>query len=232
MLPHTENNIATPTPNDMDHYRLVREIASELNSVLAGKIPRSGLKECAKKLGLWKHGGIDVAEDGRVDVFFDYCIHQFRINNASVIERHLLMSPPVVDSIEFSILQTMLKSYYSIYTVIGTVKNKGIRALDLMYQREMFIIDISMSNTARLGLVFAGNIMPLNEFYITSGASLPIPHELLENKLLTLVDDAMGNNLDAMLPKSKEAFFAAQVIKEILKYNIWSEFKYKDTTGE
>ena len=217
MRSSTVNHITLPTLTDMNTYQLVREVSRKLNSVLAEEIPILGLKECAKKLGFWKHGSIDIAEDGRVDVFFDYCIHQFRINNASVVERHLLMSPPDVDSIEFLILQTMLRSYYSIYTVIGVVENKGIVALDLLYQREMFIIDINLSHTARLGLVFAGNIMPLNEFYITSGASLPIPHELLENKLLTLVDDAIGGNLDAMLPKSKEAFLAAQVIKGILK---------------
>jgi hypothetical protein len=58
-----------PTSNDIDHYHLVREVGRELNTVLGGKIPSSGLKECAKKLRLWKHGGIDVGRDGEVDVF-------------------------------------------------------------------------------------------------------------------------------------------------------------------
>ena len=155
MLPHTENNIALPTSNDMDHYHLVREVGRELNNVLGEKIPSSGLKECAKKLGLWKHGGIDVGRDGEVDVFFDYCIHQFRINNASIVQRHLKTSPPDEDSVEFSILQIMLKSYYTIYTVTGVIEGKGIAVLDLLYQREMFIIDISLSHTAMAGLVFA-----------------------------------------------------------------------------
>jgi hypothetical protein len=228
MLPHTENNIALPTSNDMDHYRLVREVGRELNTVLGGKIPSSGLKECAKKLGLWKHGGIDVGRDGEVDVFFDYCIHKFRINNASIVQRHLLTSPPDADSIEFSILQTMLKSYYTIYTVTGVVEGKGIAVLDLLYQRDMFIIDISMSNTAMVGLVFAGNIVPFDQFYITTGANLIVPHELLNDKIFSIIEkNIMDHDMSVMLPKSKEASLAAQVIRAILKCGIWDSFGFK-----
>jgi hypothetical protein len=228
MLSNTENNITLPTSNDMDHYHLVREVSRELNTVLGEKIPSSGLKECAKNLGFWKHGGINVGQDGEVDVFFDYCIHQFRINNASVVQRHLLTSPPDIDSIEFSVLQTMLKSYYTIYTVIGVIEGKGIAVLDLLYQREMFIIDISLSHTAMAGLVFAGNVVPFNQFYITTGANLIIPLELLDGKIFSIIEkNIIHHDMSVMLPKSKEASLAAQVIRAILKCGIWDSFGFE-----
>jgi hypothetical protein len=82
----------------------------------------------------------------------------------------------------------MLKSYYTIYTVTGVVEGKGIAVLDLLYQRDMFIIDISMSNTAMVGLVFAGNIVPFDQFYITTGANLIVPHELLNDKIFSIIE--------------------------------------------
>jgi hypothetical protein len=188
---------------------------------------RRDTTECAKKLGLWKHGGIDVGQDGEVDVFFDYCIHQFRINNASIVQRYLLTSPPDADSVEFSVLQTMLNSYYTIYRVTEVIENKGIVALDLLYQREMFIIDISLSHTAMVGLVFAGNIVPFNQFYITTGANLIVPLELLDGKIFSIIEKNIDNDMSVMLPKSKEASLAAQVICAILKCDIWDSFGFE-----
>lgn len=228
MLSNTNNNIALPTSNDMDHYRLVCEVGKELNAILGEQIPSSGLNECAKKLGLWKHGGIDVRQDGEVDVFFDYCIHQFRINNVSIVQRYLLKSPPDINSIAFSVLQTMLKSYYTIYRVIGVNRGKGIAVLDLLYQREMFIIDISMSHTAMAGLVLAGNVVPFNQFYITTGANLIVPLALLDNKIFSIIEkNIINHDMSVMLLKSKEASLAAQVIRSILQCDIWDSFGFE-----
>ena len=52
----------------------------------------------------------------------------------------------------------------------------------------MFMIDISMSNTAMVGVVFTGNVVPFNQFYITTGANLIVPLELLDGKIFSIIE--------------------------------------------
>jgi hypothetical protein len=78
------------------------------------------------------------------------------------------------------------------------------------------------------GLVFAGNVVPFNQFYITTGANLIIPLELLDGKIFSIIEkNIMGHDMSVMLPKSKEASLAAQVIRAILKCGIWESFGFE-----
>ena len=224
MLLETKDNVVLPTLEIVDYYESVRETAKKLNNVLSEDIPHSYLKTCAKELGLLKQGMIDVSRNGDVDVFWDYCIHQLRIENTHVVARYLLKFPPVSNTIEYSIFQSMLQSYYTVYEIKDIVRGKGVWVADLLYRREIFIIDIEMSYTVLTGVVLAGNIMPIDQFYMTTGANLIVPIELLESQLLAVAH----SGLNERLPKNKEALLAAEIISAILKRGIWDSFGFNE----
>jgi hypothetical protein len=213
-----ENDFKLPTAKDIEYYQRVREVGRELNHELLEQLPKSALKECGKKLGIWRSNTLVLGEEKHIAVFYDYCLHQFRINKTNVIERYLVMSPPDRNSIEFSVLESLAQSYYSVFAVKELFENKGVLIVDLLYQKEVFIIDMAISRTASVGLVFAGHVLPLKQFHMTSGAWLPIPIQLLENgKLLSILEKFLDEDSDDFLSKSREANFSAQIIRLILK---------------
>jgi len=67
-----------------------------------------------------------------------------------------------------------------------------------------------------------------DQFYITTGANLIIPLELLDGKIFSIIEkNIIHHDMSVMLPKSKEASLAAQVIRAILKCGIWDSFGFE-----
>jgi hypothetical protein len=214
-----ENNFELPTTKDIEYYQRVREVGIEVNQKLIEELPKSALKECGKKLGIWKGNTLVLGSEDELSIFFDYCLHQFRINKTSVIERHLTMSPPDSGSIELEVLQSLVKSHYSVFLVKEVFENKGALIVDLLYLKELFIIDIGISKTASVGVAFSGHLFPLKQFYMGSGAFLQIPiQSLLENvELTSILEKFHDEDSDAFLSKNREANFAAQIIRTVFR---------------
>ena len=113
---NTKNDLNLPTYTDIEHYKLFRQAGQKLCDELAKKfLSKSVLKECGKKLGIFKNNMMVFDSEDAMSVLFDYCLHQFYVNKLSIAERYLRISPPDSNSIEYEILQSMLKAHYSIY---------------------------------------------------------------------------------------------------------------------
>ncbi len=214
-----DEDFELPSTADIAYYQTFREAGRELNNELIKELPKSAYKECGKKLGIWQGNTLIFGREEEADVFFDFCLHQFRINKTNVIERHLALNPPPSDSIELAILQSLCQSHYSVFVIKEVFKNKGVIALDLLYAKEFFIIDIGLSVSGVEGLIFATHIRPfLNKFHVSSGATLPVPPVFAkDDKLASIIIKFIPENSGDLLSKNKEALFASQVIRTVLK---------------
>lgn len=221
-----EFDIELPTSNDIKQYQILRTIGRDLNTKLVRQLPKYAIEECGKKLGIYKHGTLVIGGEDELSVLMDYCIFHFRRNNVNIVSRYLALSPPDEDSIEMSLLQSMLKSYYSLFVVIGIISGKGLILSDILRNTEIFITDIGLSNSASLRMIFAGNILPIDRFYMTSGAFLPIPDSLFIEKIDLIIDKFYKE--DNVLSQNQEAAFSAQVIRIALQAGVIENMNYKN----
>ncbi len=98
--------------------------------------------------------------------------------------------------------------------------------LDVLHNKKVFVIDLGLSKTAEPGVVFAGHLLPLETFYATSGGWLPIPtKQLLEEQIIPTMDKFLNGQFGS-LSKAHEASFSAQIIRILLKSNVWDNFGY------
>lgn len=217
-------SIELPSLEDIELYKQLREIAISFNHKLVEQLPKSAIKECAKKLGMFKHNTLVVSCEDEVSVLMDYCLFHFRINKINVISRRLLMSPPATDSIEMELLESMQKAYYSILIIEKVFKNKGVLVFDAVNEKDIFLIDLNLSKSAEAGMIFASHVIPIGQFYRSSGAMLPIPDSLFEDEIAAIVEKFFTKN--QVLSPAQEALFAAQVIRAALKADVMENVRY------
>jgi hypothetical protein len=212
-------DLTLPTDKDIENYTHYRRIGIEVNQELVNKLPKKALEECGKKLGILK-GKTFYLDENDSGIFIDYCLHHFRINKANVIDRELAITSLDKDSIEFDILESMAMAYYSVFFVKQVFEGKGILVVDLLYQDELFVIDVGMAQTGMENFIFSGHLVPFKDFYITSGAPLPIPIELLQNDTIpSILSKFIDEDSDDYLSNAKETSFATQIIRSVLRYD-------------
>jgi hypothetical protein len=212
-------DLKLPTDKDVEEYKHYRRIGFEMNQELVAKLPKKAIDECGKKLGILK-GKTLYLDENDTDVFIDYCIHHFRINKANILERELAITPFDKDSIEFNVLESMTMAYYSVFFVKQVVEGKGVLVVDLLYQDELFVIDVGMAQTGMENFIFSGHLLPFKDFYITSGAPLPIPVELLQNDTIpSILSKFIDEDSDDYLSNAKETSFTSQIIRSVLRYD-------------
>ncbi len=206
-----QNSIQLPTKKDIEHYKNLREVGIQLHHKLFKILPREAILECAKKLGVAKFNKLIISSDEELAVLTDYCFFHYRKNKVNVISRYLSMTPPEKNSPEIKILTAMEKAHYSIFMIEETFPNKGIVVSDLSTQQEIFVIDLSLSNYGIKGLIMAGHLVPIGQFYRTSGIAIPISPELFDDEIEAIAFKFIKEN--EPLPPAKQALFSAQVIR-------------------
>jgi len=89
-----------------------------------------------------------------------------------------------------------------------------------LYQKELFVIDVGMAQTGMENFIFSGHLLPFKDFYVTSGAPLPIPVELLQNDTIpAILSKFIDEDSDDYLSNAKETSFATQIIRSVLRYD-------------
>jgi hypothetical protein len=168
----TEHAEISGTDLVAEKYRRYREIQRELNRRLITMIPRNALKECAARL---KYDAmIDFSGDDDISVLFDFAIYDYRIRGGTnAVERLVKQAPWPTGSDEHVILEAMLRARFTVLRVVSTIPDVGVRAEDLLYDREFLLTDAGLSKTAMEDQHVAARVLEFAEFQMTTGAALP-----------------------------------------------------------
>ena len=220
-------------PQLVDRYKVFRRINRRLHNALLKYLPKKGLKECAKKLGLSKSGVFVFQEQHEADVLIDYCIYDYHEGGENAVSRYLIENPPIPDSDEDVVLKAMLESYYSLIQVEDIVSGVGIRAHDLLNNKRFLLVDIGFSQTVVNGFVIATRIIPFEDFVMTSGAALPIDEGTLSQIMNLLTEQYEGGPEKFRdFSVTQKADLAASIINLCLDADASSHIAYEDVEKE
>ena len=140
-------------------------------------IDDQGLQFSAQHLGIL-HGDTFVLNDeNEMIVVIDHAIHHYRPAGMNAIERLAKESPPPEGSFEAIWLAGAQRPYHSIFLIVDRLHGFGVQARDVLTGEAVLITDINLSRSATIGLTISARLMPMGDFYITSGTALPIAEE-------------------------------------------------------
>jgi hypothetical protein len=213
-------------------YKRLRQKSRDLNSLLTKLLPKSALMDGAKGLGLRKGRLISFGNEDEISVLIDYCLYSFRRGGKTVMEKYLENSPPPEWSDEMILLRAMVRSFYSIFVVKGIERGRGVTLHDVLRDFHFFLMDVGIGSTAARDMLFAGRVLPLPDFCMTSGAFLPLDLDLAKEIVRAIPDRYLAKEDDEgrlILPHRTEAVLSARIIRKALKRGYMETMTYMET---
>jgi len=211
----------------LKRYKRLRKVGKRMNMELIEKLPKKAIVDCAKKFRMLKRNTLMLENENELSILFDYCIHNCRQKGKNVVEQYIDNSAPPPISDEMILLRAMSKSYYSLFQVKQVQKGEGATLLDIIRDTSLFLMDIGIAGSAREDMIFAGRVMNIGDFYMTTGSFIALNIEILEGSIMPIVKKFFKDkNPGTILPPLRESKFSAEIIRASLKAGALDYMKY------
>lgn len=172
---------ASPLPElrqKLQRYQQLRALSVELNDLLIRSIAPGVIKECAKKLGLYRNQTIIIDSEEEEWALLDYAIH-YRSRGQGAVRNYLEFSPPPAGSDLRLLAEAFANSRLALFRLQQIVPRAGAYAQDILTEEQFFLFDLGIGNTAIEGLVLESRLVTPDEITMTTGASVIVPETAL-----------------------------------------------------
>jgi hypothetical protein len=163
----------SPTPEDVERYRHLRILGTELTQEVANTVASQVWKDIGKAIGILHRDQLET-EHVR-NVLADCCIYDSFENGKNVMQRFSETHPEQPGTDEHFVLDAYLRAEYRIVAPESALPGVGIHCRDLRTQEELFLMDLSFSRSTELSnMALAARLVPFGKYWITTGAALPV----------------------------------------------------------
>ena len=217
----------------VNRYKQFRKINRKFNNILPRQLSKQAIEKCGQKLGVIKGNTLVLQDMDEVAVLMDYCIYDYCENGLNAVSRYMADSPPASNSDEYVVLKAMAESFYTLVQVEHVLPGVGVRADDLLGDKQFLIIDLGFSETAIEGIVLATRLLPFADFTMTSGAPLAVDPETLSEILdVTLQQFGAEDGEYINIDMQQKPDLTAAIIRLCLKNESSVHTKYRDVETE
>ena len=173
----------------INRYKKWRKLGMELNNKLINEIPRDVFLESAKDLRMIGKDGIIVSNsEDELSYVMDRAINDIMIEGKRYIELYIDRYSKFSTSEEKKILNAVKNSCCSLFMVEGIKVSEGLHLIDVFSNERLFLIDISLSQTAEIGYLIASRVISIDDINFTSGCVC-----IFANEYLTQLKDNFTN---------------------------------------
>jgi hypothetical protein len=168
----------SPTPQDVERYRRLRAVNMALNRKMVKTIPRQAFDDIGDALGVLRNGALVFDSEDMTSVMADCCLYDWYENGKNLVQRYAEVHPGTAETEEGYLLQACLQAQYRILVAQSAVPGAGLHFQDVLNGGELFVMDLAMSQSVPgRHAALATRTIPLGEYWMTSGAGLPISSE-------------------------------------------------------
>ena len=165
----------SPTRQDVERYRSLRAFSMALNHKIIKTIPQQAYAEIGDALGIRRNGVLVFDSEDMTSVMMDCCLYDWYENGKNLVQRYAETHPATPATDESYLLQACLQAKYRILVAQSAVPGTGLHCQDVLNGGEFFLMDLAMSQSVPNGnAALATRTIPLGEYWMTSGAGLPI----------------------------------------------------------
>ncbi len=165
----------SPTRQDVQRYRALRAIGMELNHKIVKTLPGRAFDEIGDALGIRRDGVLIFDNEDMTSVMMDCCIYDWYEDGKNPVQKYAAMHPAKPGTDESVLLDAFLRARYGLVVTESVVAGAGVYCKDVLNGGEFFLMDVGLSQSIdgpNAGL--ATRIVPMGEYWMTSGAGLPI----------------------------------------------------------
>jgi hypothetical protein len=162
---------------DLDHHRRLRAILREHQNGAAGTCSAAAFRRAAKEFGLLEGNQLGLESDEELIILVDHVIYDRPDRGKTAVRRYLSKLPKADDPDERAVRDAMAGHRYSVFRVEAVHAGTGLALCDLVRGDRLFVVDEAMSGTIARGATLSTRVLPLPDYWLTSGAGFPISAE-------------------------------------------------------
>lgn len=164
-----------PTRADVERYRRLRGLGMDLNHRIIKTIPQQTIYDVGDAIGILCNDVLEFESGDMSSVLMDCCLYDWFEDGRNVVQRYSETYSAKPGTDRRYLLDAYLQAKYRVLVVQSAAPGAGIRCQDLLNDEELFVMDLGLSQSAEgANSVIAARTIPLGEYWMTSGAALPI----------------------------------------------------------
>jgi hypothetical protein len=177
----------SPTRMDVERYRRFRALCTELNSRIVKTIPRQAYDEIGDAIGIRHNGVLVFDSEDMTGVMLDCCLHDWFEDGKNLVLRYAETHAAGPGTDDSYLLSAYIRAKYRIVVTQFSVPDSGVHCHDVLNNEDLFLMDLAMSRSlgsgdAARGTALATRTIPIGEYWMTTGAFLPIhTREVFQN---------------------------------------------------
>ena len=164
----------SPTGQDVERYRLLRTANVKLSQRILETVPKQAWDEIGSAVGALRNGVLVLDNHGIMSVIADCLLYNWLQDGKNVVQQFASTHVMEPGSDEDILLRGCLSAKYRILEVQSAEPGAGLYCKDLQRPCELFLMDAVMSKHSPKGYSFATRTVPIEEYWITGGAAMPI----------------------------------------------------------
>ena len=213
-------------PDLKDIYHRLRARSMELNEKISNTLSGNDIKNAGRVLGILHKDTLVFDSEDMLSVLMDYCLYRRGKNGKSKVQSYIEANSRPDHLDDKKLFDAMLESRYSIFQVEDIESGFGFHSHDLLIGDHGFIMDINISQSAPVGAVFAGRIMPIHKrFSMTGGAVLPVDQSamnwIVEDLIPRYVVSIKGKPL---IPFDQHQAMETDLIRYLISHDVADRF--------
>jgi len=193
-------------------YRRLRAICKDHNQAVLRHVPRSGIFDQARRLGLLEGKTIVVDSEDELMLIYDLAIHSPCLGRTRPIERYRKAARPAAGSDEALVLDAMCASRFTVWSIERRHEVAGLVVRDLMREEELWLMNLSLEASTDDAMTFASHLFAPAPFAMTTGMTLPVD----ETTILGALGDLPPLRLAAPDVLANDPLFATLVFRTAL----------------
>lgn len=163
-------------PSQLQRYKKWRAVGKKLNQRILEQASQDVLLRAAADLRLRKKNNL-LRFDSESDTHFlmDRIIHDIFLDGRRVIELYRDQNKETLTADEQKLIDALVDSDYSLFIVRKTEADHGLHLTDAFTDKEIFLIDINLSQTAVEGHALAMRVVSIEDIAFSTGCACPFP---------------------------------------------------------
>jgi len=158
----------------LDRYQLLRRAGRDLAHRLVKTLDHDAIDEAADRLGCLQGDTIVLDTEDTISVIMDFALYHVRQDGLNAVERHFRNSPPAPGTDGRTCLDAMRQARYRVLQVDELFSGFGLTVHDVLRSENGLLLDVALSRSAQKGAVLAGHVLCFPDFWMTTGAGLPL----------------------------------------------------------
>lgn len=175
-----------------ERYRRLRRQGVEFTAPLLEALPKEIMDHAAEELGILERGVYVFESEEELNVLMDHALHYAPPGKEPFVASYFRSNPPPPGSDDEVLARAMLGARFVLALVVERFPGFGLEVRDLLTGEPFLVADIHFSQSKCLGLTLAGRLHPLDDFWMFSGAMVPVAHEDVFAEIAQYFDRVLG----------------------------------------